>query len=343
VAEIARSTSLGRTHPAVIAAVDWLALRNSSDTASSAVSNFVPWFEYCSREGIDPLQASKYQARAYLAEQTSAGYAPTTLNLRAAVLRSFFADAIDEGVAAVNPFHRIRAGNTDPMVPTPSLTLEQTGRVAHVARNGLAGRGLIGQRNGAMAYLMIRVGPRRKEVAIATWGALSRIGEGLTWQVHGKANRWGPTVLPADATAILGEWRALLETAIGRPVRPDDPLFPALGNRRSERLLAVAAAGPLPDLDRATISRVFKALLISVSIEGPRYSAHAARATAATLGYEATKDIVAVQRMMRHRSQETTMRYIRTAATGTPASAWEPPMPAKRDDPGDDAAAPVAA
>lgn len=342
-AEITRSTSLGRTRQAVIAAVDWLSLRKSSDTAATAATVFVHFFEFCSRGAIDPLLATKRQALAFLAEQTSAGYAPTTLSHRADTLRSFFGDAVEDDVAPANPFYRVRAGNNDPKVPTPSLTLEQTGRVAHVARKGLASGKVINQRNGAMAYLMIRVGPRRKEVAIATWGELSHVGEGLTWHVHGKGDRWGPTVLPVDATTIINEWRVLLEEAIGRPVRTDEPIFPSFGTNRRDLLPARAAAGPLPHLDRKTVSQVFKRLLINVSIEGPRYSAHAARATAATLAYEATKDIVAVQRMMRHRSQVTTMRYIRTAATGTPASAWEPPMPAKGDEPGDDAAALVAA
>lgn len=324
---LVRATALGPVHPAVEAAAGWLALRASGDTVLTSVANIAAFFEFCARGNIEPFEATRHDALVYLAEQRSVGYAPATVALRITIIRSF----LDECCAdpdipiAHNPFDRIKAGNSDPVTPTPAMTLEECGRLADTCRRGLAGGRLIDQRNGAMAYLMIRVGPRRMEVASGTWGSLVYLDGTMGWRIHGKGDRWDTTMIPVDASDILEAWKVLLEAAIGRPVRRDEPIFPAFGHLTVQNVRKRAAISSLPHMSSGVVSEAFKSLLTECGIEGPRFNAHTARATAATQAYAATKDLVGVQRMLRLRNQATTLRYIRTTGEASPAMSWTPP------------------
>lgn len=321
-----RATSLGPTHPAVEAAIRWQAMRTSANSAATAVCDFRAFFEYCAARGLDPLSVTRSQARLFIAEQSSLSYAPATLARRVVLLRSYFVDLEDEGLVASNPFYRVKAGNHDPVTPTPALTMDQVSRL--IEMSGARTRGGTGtvhdHRNAAMAYLMVRVGPRCEEVALATWGHIQPRGDGYEWRIHGKGNRWGAVILPPDVVAVMTDWREALEVLIDRPVRPADPLFPAIDPVSPGRVMPRRRAESLRAMERRNVSRIFTDLLRDIGLSGPRYAAHAARATAATLAYAATRDIVAVQRLLRHRNQSTTLGYIKSATTDTPAADWQP-------------------
>jgi integrase/recombinase XerC len=341
--ERARSTVLGSDHPIVDELVRWLAVRKSADTAATSMTAFVHFFGHCVREEIDPQVITRHEARVYAAGLDASGYSPTTSSTRIAVLRSFYLDAVEEGVVAINPFYKVSAGDSEPVTPTPSLTLEQCGQLAAVCRLAMASEKLVRKRDGAMGYVMMRVGPRRMEVAAAAWGNLTPAGNGLDWRIKGKGRRFDTTVIPSDGAMLIAEWRAALETAIGRKVRRDEPVFPSLGHFRPTDLPGRAIAGSLVPIGRKRVSNIFKDLLAQAGVEGHRYNAHAARATAATQAYAATHDLLAVQRMLRHRDQKTTAKYIRTSTSDTPATSWLPPVvplyePSTREDGGTEAA-----
>lgn len=321
-----RQTVLGPEHPIIDAAIRWQNLRKSADSAATSVCDFRAFFEFCDRRGIDPLEITRMQAREFAAEQETLDYAPATVARRIVVLRSLFYDLEESGILESNPFYRVKAGNKEPVTPTPALTAEQCDRLIEMAgattRSGTAT--IYQHRNAAMAYTMVRVGPRCMEVAGGTWGAIVPRGDGFEWRIHGKGNRWAGVVLPPDVIEVLADWRATLEAALARPVRPTDPLFPAIDPMPASGVMRPRAAANLRAMDRRNVSQIFSNLLRDIDLTGPRYSSHAARATAATLGYAATKDVVAVQEMLRHRNQATTLGYIKSATTDSAASQWQP-------------------
>ena len=323
--ERAETTSFGPIHPMILALVRWLNVRLSADTAITSLTHFIHFLTYCAREGIDPQSISRHEARVYATALVSAGYAPTTSSTRIATLRSLYSDALEDNVVTLNPFIKIKVGNPDPVTPTPAMTLEECGRFAVVCHVAAASDRLVLQRNGAMAYVMMRVGPRRMEVAAATWGAIKPAGDGLAWRIHGKGDRWGTTIIPADGAVMLMAWRTHLETALGRRVRHEEPIFPSLGHFRPGDLPSRAIDGTLAGFGRKAISTIFKAMLKQAGVEGLGYNAHTARATAASQAYAATKDLLAVQKMLRHRYQTTTLKYIRLEGNATPAASWLPP------------------
>lgn len=330
--ERAETTSFGPIHPMILALVRWLNTRLSADTAMTSLTHFIHFLTYCAREEIDPQIISRHEARVYATALVSAGYAPTTAMTRIATLRSLYSDALEDDVVTINPFIKVKAGNADPVTPTPAMTLEECGKFAVICHLAASSDRLVLQRNGAMAYVMMRVGPRRMEVAAATWGTITPAGNSLAWRIHGKGNRWDTTIIPSDGAVMLMAWKAHLEAAIGRRVRHEEPVFPSLGHFRAGELPSRAIDGSLAGFGRKAISTIFKAMLKQAGVEGLRYNAHTARATAASQAYDATKDLVAVQRMLRHRRQETTLKYIRTTGNDTPAAAWLPPVVPTRDD-----------
>lgn len=334
-----RATILGPDHPAVEAAIRWQTLRKSAQSATTCVSDFRPFFEFCHAHGIEPFAVTRADAKLFVAEHERLDYAPTTLARRVATLRSWYTNLEDEGLAPSNPFYKVPAGNHEPVTPTPALTKEQCDQFIEMAgASTLDGSGTIhDHRNVAMAYLMVRIGPRCAEVSSATWGAIRPRGEGQELRIHGKGNRWDGTILPADVLAVLEDWQQALEKMINRPVRPTDPLFPAIDPIPSSGIMPPRRANALRPMSTRTISRVFSNLLDDIGLDGPRYSAHAGRATAATLGYAATRDLLAVQRMLRHRSQASTVVYIKNAAVDSAANEWrlDTPLPMRRPaDPG---------
>jgi integrase len=321
-----RETVFGPDHPIVEAGIRWQNLRKSADSAATSVCDFRAFFEFCHQRGIEPLDVTRLQAREFAAEQETLDYAPSTVLRRVVVLRSLYFDLEEAGVIDSNPFYRVKAGNKEPVTPTPALTAEQCDRLIEMAgATTRSGTGTIYQhRNAAMAYTMVRVGPRCMEVAGGTWGAIVPRGDGFEWRIHGKGNRWAGVVLPPDVIEVLADWRVRLEAALARPVRPTDALFPAIDPMPSSGVMKPRAAENLRAMDRRNVSRIFSGLLRDIDLSGPRYSSHAARATAATLGYAATKDVVAVQEMLRHRNQATTLGYIKAATTDSAASQWQP-------------------
>jgi site-specific recombinase XerD len=324
--ERVRSTPIGATHPFVTVACRWLDLRHNTDSAVSSGSSIVTWLTFCAERAIDPAGATRHDARTYLVEVNSLGYTPNTINFRASVLRSIYTQAIEDGISPIDPFHGVSTPPKEPVTPTPALTSEQCARlVTSLSRPVIDGTATIHEhRNAAMAYVMIRVGPRRKEVAAAQWGHISKGEPDWAWRIHGKGNRWADTILPADVAEVVADWRSVLEHALGRAVRGSDAIFPILPSGRTSGVGLLDKTGDLRPLGKRTVSKIFTRLLSDVGISGPRFNAHAARATAATQAYAATLDLLAVQRMLRHRDQKTTASYIREQGTGSPAAAWRP-------------------
>lgn len=291
---------------------------------SFRLRRFLLW---CQRQGYYPLDLRHWQAQEFAAELSNR-LGDSAVKAHCSALRGYYFVATDERAAPSNPFLRVGPrGQIDPKDPTPALTLEEVNAVLAV-QAAIVSRPearLVDRRDLVLFMLLTRVGPRGFEVAAATWDSFV-VERGVPkWRLLRKGNRWKPLTLPDDLIEVVGLWRDQLTAAIGRPLRPDDAVFPnfadgLIGLRR------MASHGRLEPVTRARLSSVYKRMLAAAGISGqPRLAAHVARATAATLASEAGEDISDIQRMLGHANRESTEKYIRRAADRTSAAAaWQP-------------------
>jgi site-specific recombinase XerD len=281
-------------------------------TASNAAGSIRDWITYCRGRRFDVQTATNDQAQAYARVLRSA-YVPTSVYGKCASIRSFYATCIKRALRSDNPFTGVASGTADPVHPTPALDQEQLAAfIQGLVRDATApGASLVAKRDAALVYTLMRIGPRRIEAHRMTWKCFGRDRGVPVLRVHGKGDRFATMSLPDDVEAMLAWWRDELAAALGRDTRGHDAIFPAIGTGNWELRQAVERSLPLPPVGAGHLTSTFKRLLAEAGLGGPRMAAHVARATAATIGYEATKDIVAVQGMLRHASVETTYRYIR--------------------------------
>lgn len=87
-------------------------------------------------------------------------------------------------------------------------------------------------RDSVLFYVMTRVGPRRFEAAGARWDSVEECDGVTGWALHGKGDEDARTTLPPDVIEILASWKRQLARIVGRPVQPDDAIFPVLGRGR---------------------------------------------------------------------------------------------------------------
>jgi len=95
-----------------------LLIQNKSEkTAASYRSDLDIYFEWTKRVKLDPLDIQYRQLRLYLAEQSAAQYARSTIARRLACLRSFFAFLEQEGTIQGNPAKLLQTPKLEKTLP----------------------------------------------------------------------------------------------------------------------------------------------------------------------------------------------------------------------------------
>jgi integrase len=107
--------------------------------------------------------------------------------------------------------------------------------------------------------------------------------------VQGKGDTWVPLALPADVSDALRSWRTVCEEALGRAAKPSEPIFPVVGRSPAPGL---DNSGSMVRLDPRSMTRLVANRAIDAGLDGPRFAAHALRATAATLAYHHGADVL---------------------------------------------------
>lgn len=282
--------------------------------------NIGHWFQWCLARGLDPADTHRLDARAYLADLS--GRAPKTRVQILASLQSLYDEAIEEDLARRNPFLKVKRPPNEPITPTPALDFDEFKRLLAVIRShfGHPDRDLCARRDFAMIYLMGRLGLRRKEVRELRWGDMR--GDGVViLTVHGKGDKYAEMRVPPDVHEVVGGWRETLTEAVGRTPDLEHPVFPVLGGARGykeERAL------PLADY---SVGSIVRKRMIDAGFDGPRYGAHALRATAATIADQNGADLMSICRLLRHSNPKTTEGYIKTsnARRTSAADVWRGP------------------
>ena len=311
--------------PTSVLVREWVECIPNPSSARAYARVIVPWLEFCARSDIDPATARSRDARRYLVSLER--YAPGTRAMHCAVARSFYEEAIDEGIAAGNPFRKVRPVSSRPIDPTPALRETEWERVldgieADAAMGGHR-RVVVCARDFAVVYAAGRVGLRRIELVRLAWSTVRERDDGTVLRVHGKGDKWVDMQLPDDVSLCLLTWRTTCEASLGREVWPSEPIFPVVGMGAEPGL---DERGHMVHLDPMSMTRLVARRATRAGLEGPRFAAHCLRATAATLAYEHGADVLRIQAMLRHASLTTTQIYIKRAeeARGSAAEEWQP-------------------
>jgi site-specific recombinase XerD len=311
--------------PLVLLALEYLSALSASSTRPAS-SHIRDWLIYCQRLGYEVLQVTNTQAKAY-AKYLARKFAPTTIQSACAVIRGFYRTAIERDLVRFNPFAKVASGTAEPVVRTPAITQREFEQVSSMLFREATGEHapLTAVRDAVMFYVVGRFGPRRFEVNRLRWSDLGHDRGRMVLRVMGKGRKPATMTLPDDVISLLEGWRERLERHIERPARARDAVFPSIGQGEWELRAALKEGGPLPPLGTTAITETFQGIFRRAGMGGARMATHVGRATAATIAYEVTGDIVAVQGMLRHANVRSTQGYLRRIGDArSVAGSWRP-------------------
>jgi site-specific recombinase XerD len=254
-----------------------------------------------------------------------------TMNQRLAILSSFYKFAATFTIPG--PDGRPRA-----LLQTPSPTLglrhkrpdrtyrafseEELDRFFDVIPTDTV-RGL---RDRAIFLLYFWTARRREEIAGLRWGDLEQTTfvddggsrrQGWRYRFYGKGKRGEEDLAELPVPAKQAIDRYLIAARRMRTMRPEDPLFVAIGPEQGGGKPGVTLP---PDdhtpLTSRAIAHALKQYARQAGIDAQRLSIHSWRHTAAQQRYQAGEDVRSLQRLLRHSNIATTDIYIR-GLTGT--------------------------
>jgi len=154
----------------------------------------------------------------------------------------------------------------------------------------------ISLRDRAIVLLAMVCGLRTIEIARANREDVSQIRTFDVLYVHGKgrADKSEFVVLPKEVRLVIDQLAASHD---------EEALF-----------ISESLRNPLQRLETQTISKMVKKLLRSIGIDEEGVTAHSLRHTAASLALESGVELSLIQSCLRHKSIDTTNRYVHMAA-----------------------------
>lgn len=252
---------------------------------SVALKGFLAWVNSNAIQDITRVDIKAY--RAYLTQKETS---PKTISMYLSAIRAYFAYCVKEGIIHEDPTKDIKGPRMNKGHLKEALTVEEVkGLISSIDKSDL-----MGKRDFAFVYIMIKCGLREIEVARANIEDLRPKGSENVLYVQGKA--WSSK---NDFVIVLPEvYKAIDEYLKDRkPISPKEPLFTSVGNRSKGRLSMRAIRGRVNHY------------LTKAGIKRKTVTTHSLRHTAATLALEAGAPIFEVKNMLRHSKIETTMIY----------------------------------
>ena len=268
---------------------------------------FVKW---CDAERVNPARATEHDVIAYRKHLVDAGFKPSTVALKLAVVRRLYEAARWRGLRQDNPALGVKA---------PRDRTAQDERVKYLPLEGLkavlaAPKGDRPQavRDRAILALMGIHGLRRAEVACLQLAGLDL--DGKTARVTGKGRKVRTVYLIPRTVELLSSWLRVRET-VGMPDVAE--VFVVTGNRSRGSGLSVRAVAALVDK-----------YLAAVGLKSEGISCHALRHSAATWSRFGGAKLDTIADMLGHSSTDTTRIYARVVdkMTDNPARYLEAVM-----------------
>lgn len=255
------------------------------------------WLGYCEQADVDPLSALRVDAEKFRTYLEEGGLADASVARHMRGVSSFYDYAVEDGVAARNPFSKAPKPKIDPnFSPTVWLSQDEAARFLRAAerrvRNERPGRPsyVTAMRNLAMVSVTLVLGLRTEEVATLTVGDYSVVAEVRGLSVRGKGGKQVRRTVPPQLAECID--RYLAERG---PVRDDEPLFATETGRPVDYKTRYEMVGVI-----ARDARLSNALSITP---------HSLRHTYATLATQQGASTRDLQRSMAHSSARTTERY----------------------------------
>ncbi len=266
----------------------------SKHTVRSYGSDLQAYLRWCERKGVDPLNVTLRQLRAYLGELDAARYERTTINRHLSAIRGFYRWLELTGTASSNPAealsgpkkgkHLPHVLRRDEMIRLLAVhgPVDETGREREQSPSDL--------RDQAILELLYACGARISEVASLTLGDID-FNTKLV-KVTGKGNK--QRIIPLHDLCI-----ATLEDYLDN-ARPQ-----LLAGKRCDHMFVSTRGNPM---SADVIRRMFKNTVRAAGLD-TSLSPHDMRHTFATDLLEGEADLRSVQEMLGHASLSTTQVY----------------------------------
>lgn len=268
---------------------------------------------YFRRNGIAPLAVTRDDVEDWLATLTY--LQPTTIESYLTTLRTVYEEAIDRGLLARNPARRLSVGRHEEAKP-PALTREEAQRILDAIRAELddADRRLVAARDYLVFALGFTLGPRCAELRRITFEDLDPDGDPPTVVLFRKGRKYDEQRLSPLAVEAVRLLRHVLETELGIEIRPSDAPIMRLDAQCPLQLTHSRPEDDILPMSDAALYNLVRNRLLDAGLSGRKLGTHRLRATAATLAWLATRDVLAVQTLMAHARVDTTVRrYINPA------------------------------
>lgn len=181
------------------------------------------------------------------------------------------------------------------LIRTHYLELEEAGALCSAPDR----RYLLGIRDFAIIKTFLNTGLRRQELIDLRVGDLKQGERGWYLSIHSKGGTVDDQPIESDET--ISAIRKYLEMN-GHNSRPTEPLFQPLENYTKTKEKKI---------NRKSLENMLKKYTKKADIY-KKITPHTLRHTFGTAVYNATKDIVVVQKLMRHRSISSTAIYMHT-------------------------------
>jgi site-specific recombinase XerD len=226
------------------------------------------------------------------------GLSPSTINLRLAAVRGLFRRMLREGRIAANPAdpELVEGLPVSDESRTQGLTLDEVKRIL-----GACDGTLRGLRDRALLTTLFYEGLRRSEASRLRYRDITT-KRGLLEVRNSKNNPYAVIRLRPEVKRAIDDYLEVLNRELQKlETRPEDPVFCSLSRLRSfGRRLSPSA-----------INDIVKDRVKAAGITDKRITAHSWRHTSCTLALAAGVPLQQVQRHLRHKKIETTLRYDR--------------------------------
>ncbi|HEX6556414.1 MAG TPA: tyrosine-type recombinase/integrase, partial [Ktedonobacteraceae bacterium] len=250
----------------------------------------------------------------------------STINQRLAILSSFYRFAATFTIPGQD-------GRPQPLLQMPSPTLGLRHRRPDRSYRAFSDEELDrffdviptdtvkGLRDRAIFLLYFWTARRREEIARLRWDDIEQTTfvdakgqhrQGWRYRFYGKGKRGEEDMAELPVPAKQAIDRYLIAARRMKAMRPDDPLFVAIGPEQGggKRGVTLPPDDHTPLTSRA-IAHALKQYARQAGIDEGRLSIHSWRHTAAHQRYQAGEDVRSLQRLLRHSNIATTDIYIR--------------------------------
>ena len=293
--------------------------RENVPTALANATALATFFAWCAAEGVDPFSARYSDAKRFLASLSA--IAPGTRKSYLNSVKAFYRVAAIEEMTSAEPFRYVESRNPKAVTPTPALTKDELQSVLRplASRIGHGSASLLDRRDFAIIFTTARTAGRSISMRTVTWAGWRPHAPGGVITFVQKGGGAHVMTVPKDIAVVLEAWRTSLQDAIGRPVRGDEPIFPAIGRRT--RSLA-GARGRLRPLRVHGMNGAVQGRYRDVGIAAPRLGFHALRATSATLAHEGGATNEQIQATGGWSSLQMVDLYIKRKRTQSALDCW---------------------